>query len=82
MYELFSSDGFDLLIQHWMGRVQYWDEVWFNFDYRLALNPRLGFQVPDTDLWALPLNTRPPLTIFYEIDDDSMRVILHNIAAM
>ena len=50
MYELFSSDGFDLLIQHWMGRVQYWDEVWFNFDYRLALNPRLGFRVPGTDL--------------------------------
>ena len=63
-----------------MGRLEYWDELWFNFDRWLAKDPYLGQRVPGTLLWALPLNTNPPLTAYYRIVEDDRAVTLHYIA--
>jgi hypothetical protein len=80
LYELRSAPGFDLLAQHWAGSLEDWDDLWFNFDLRLVNDPNLGQLVGGTSLWALPLNTEPPLTVYYHINEDDQIITLHTIA--
>ena len=80
MYELRTTQAFDLLVRHWMGSLEQWDDIWFNFDLRLVNDPHLGQPVPGTSLWALPLNTYPPITVYYHINEDDRVITLHSIA--
>ena len=80
MYELRSTSGFDLLVKHWVGGIEDWDDLWFNFDLRLVNNPYLGQRVENTYLWALSLNTNPPITVYYHINEDDQVITLHTLA--
>ena len=80
MYDIIYDDGFEVLAKHWVGSIERWDEIWFNFDWKLALNPRLGFEVRGSEYWGLPLNTKPTITVFYRIDDAKSQIVVVNIA--
>lgn len=80
MYQLRSTSGFDLIVQHLKGQLESWDDIWFNFDYYLVNHPEWGPLVPGTVLRALPLNTQPLLTVYYHVDHDAETITLHYIA--
>ena len=60
--------------------MERWDEISRSFDLRLAIHPRLGQLVSGTSLWALPLETNPLLTVYYDINEDDQIITLHSIA--
>ena len=79
-YRLRSTDAFDQQVEHWAGSMEAWDEIWLNFDHDLANNPELGQPVPDTYLRALPLETNPPLTVYYHINERDQYITLLHIS--
>ena len=54
--------------------MERWDDIWWNFDEPLTLNPSLGLPIPGTSLRGLTLTTDPVMVVFYRVDD-SERVI-------
>ena len=80
MYKLNYSEGWNLLVGHWVGGFESQHELRLFYEDALANHPYSGQQVPETLLWALTLITRPPLTIYYTIDEDARAVTLYNIA--
>ena len=80
MYQLRTTKGFDLIVQHLEGNMEWWDDIWFNFDHYLVKNPNWGPQVPGTLLRALPLDTTPLLTVYYHVDNDEEVITLHYVA--
>ena len=77
-YELRTSDAFDLQAEEWAGSLEHWDEIWFNFDLHLVRNPTWGNAIPNSYLRALPLETMPPLTVYYHVNEqDRVITLLH-----
>lgn len=62
------------------GSVKAWDEIKEFFDLYVARNPDIGKLVPGTNVYAMPLETNPPLTIYYTVDNDSETVTLVDLA--
>ncbi len=79
MYELRSTEAFDLVAQHLQGSLESWDDIWFNFDHVLVHHPDWGPAVPGTLLRALPLDTQPLLTVYYHVDYEMRVITLHNV---
>lgn len=78
MYELRTTEPFDLQVEQWAASIEQWDAIWFNFDYHLVNLPYLGHQIPGTYLRALPLETNPPLTVYYHVNErDRIITLLH-----
>ena len=79
MYELRTTDAFDLQVAVWAGCMEQWDDIWFNFDYQLINNASLGHEIPGTYLRALALETNPPLTVYYHINERDRTITLLHI---
>lgn len=79
-YELRTTEPFDLQVEEWAGSMERWDEIWFNFDHDLVNNPYEGTLIPSTYLRSLPLETNPPLTVFYHINEQIQIITLLHIA--
>ena len=78
MYELRSTEPFDQQVAEWAGNIERWDEIWFNFDYHLVNHPYLGHPIPGTYLLALPLETNPPISVYYHVNEpDKIITLLH-----
>ena len=59
--------------------MEQWDDIWFNFDEPLTLNPHLGQEIPGTPVRVLRLTTDPVLAVFYHVDDDAAIITLEDI---
>ena len=79
-YELRTTEPFDLQVEHWAGSMERWDEIWFNFDYDLVSHPYSGPLIPNTYMRALPLETNPPLTVYYHVNEQDKIITLLQIA--
>jgi hypothetical protein len=82
LYEVTSAAVFDDQVQRQAGDMERWDEIWFGYDYILALNPHLGEPVPGTPFRAMHVRTIPILTVYYEIDEMERKVLLCYLAAV
>ena len=80
MYDLVSADGFDLLAKHWFGSLDQCDTIFNAVGFALRRNPHAGFKVPNTPIMAMPLRTSEPTTVYYVIDEDRKRVVIHSLA--
>jgi len=78
-FSLRTTDAFDIQVAEWAGGMEYWDEVWFNFDHHLVNHPYTGHPIPGTYLRALPLETNPPLTVYYHINERDEIITLLSI---
>gem|GEM_PF-4136006 len=56
-------------IERLAGSVQQWDEIRSAIDWALATDPRIGRQIARTDVWALPLESHPLITVYYTVDE-------------
>ncbi|MGH2586102.1 MAG: hypothetical protein ACRDJE_14410 [Dehalococcoidia bacterium] len=58
------------------GSSERWDKIKETIDQDLARDPYVGQPVPGTRLYAIQIDTWPPLTIYYTIDDEAREMTL------
>jgi hypothetical protein len=51
-----------------MGNLERWDEIKAGLDLVLGLDPFVGWNVDGTDIWMIPLETVPLITVYYVVD--------------
>lgn len=79
MFQLRTTGDFDRIAQRLKGSLQAWDDIWFNFDQYLVEHPDWGQLIPGTRMRALPLDTRPLLTVFYDVDYSAKLITLQDV---
>lgn len=76
-YDLEETQDFLDDIERLTGSIERWDDIKSTIDWALSTDPRIGHQIPETDVWALPLESRPLITTYYTFDDSRRVVTLH-----
>jgi hypothetical protein len=59
--------------------LKQWDMIKETFDLDVALNPEAFEEIPETPLRAVGLNTIPPRTVYFQVDETEEAVILIGI---
>jgi hypothetical protein len=62
-----------------VGTVRRWDEIAETLMLDLALAPHSFEAVPGTGFYAVGLNTIPPLTVYFTVDDSKGEVQLEGV---
>jgi hypothetical protein len=70
-YRPVETEDFLMLAGEYAGSVQRWDEIKDAFWRALTNNPYIGVPVPDTPYRLQDLASTPPLTVYYEMDEDA-----------
>ena len=69
LYDVQEWPGFQEAAERVLGSFGRWEVVKEFIDYYIAREPKIGRPVPDTHLYALSLETNPPTTIFYTVEE-------------
>ena len=72
LYGVDESPGFEEAAILVLGSFGRWEQIKDYIDQYIAREPRVGERVPRTNLYALSLETNPPCTIFYSIDNETI----------
>ena len=75
IYEIVEDDDFLAQVEALTGSVKRWDEIMGASHAELASNPHIGHIVPRTMIPAASLETDPPLTLYYYINEDDFIVV-------
>ena len=72
LYDVVEWPGFEEAAILALGSFGRWEAVKEYLDLFIARDPKVGHLIPGTNLYALSLETNPPCTIFYSIEDESI----------
>jgi hypothetical protein len=75
-YDLVETTAFLKDVEGLAGSLQQWDEIKSAIDWALSTDPRIGRQISETAVWALPIESRPMFTVYYTIDEGRRVVTL------
>ena len=77
-YEVIETSEFTYLVRTVLGGLRQWYEYRWSGSGRwlLSRNPQLGNPLPHYDLWVLMLRTKPPVAVYYRINEELKRVTL------
>ena len=77
-YSVIETPEFGYLVRTVLGGLQQWYEYRWSGSGRwlLSRTPHLGNHLPHLDLWVLMLRTRPPVAVYYRINEEMKQVTL------
>ena len=77
-YEVIETSEFTYRVRTVLGGLQQWYEYRWSGSGRwlLSRNPYHGNYLPHYDLWVVMLRTRPPVAVYYRINEELKRVTL------
>ena len=77
-YSVIETPEFGYLVRTLLGGLRQWYEYRWSGSGRwlLSRNPHLGNHLPHLDLWVLMLRTRPPVAVYYRINEELKQVTL------
>ncbi|MDE2861616.1 MAG: hypothetical protein OYI31_01610 [Chloroflexota bacterium] len=77
-YEVIETSEFGYLVRTTLGGLQQWYEYRWSGSGRwlLSRHPQQGNHLPHLNLWVLMLRTRPPVAVYYRINEDLKQVTL------
>ena len=77
-YKVIETPEFEYLVGNVLGGLQQWYEYRWSGAGRWLLSraPQQGNHLPHFDLWVLMLRTRPPVAVYYRIDEERREVTL------
>ncbi len=83
-YEVVETPEFGYLVRSALGGLQQWYEYRWGGSGRwfLSRHPQQGNHLPHLNLWVLMLRTRPPVAVYYRIDEELRRVTLLDLKAI
>jgi hypothetical protein len=71
LYRIVETAEFQERAAAFTGSIERWDDIKATIDLDLARDPHIGKPIPGTRLYAQRIETYPPLTVYYTIDDDA-----------
>jgi len=71
-YDVQESEGFEEKAIQVFGSFGRWELVKEFIEVHIAREPTIGHLIPGTRLRALSLETNPPSTIYYSIDNQTL----------
>jgi hypothetical protein len=72
LYDVEEWPGFEDAAIRVLGSISRWEAVKDYIDQYIAKEPRIGQRISRTNLYALSLETNPPSTIFYSIENETL----------
>ena len=72
LYDVEEWPGFEDAAIQVVGSFGKWEAIKEYIDQNIAREPRIGQRIPGTILYALTLETNPPSTIFYSIENETL----------
>jgi hypothetical protein len=77
-----ETEDFLVWAGEYAGSVRHWDEIKDAFWRSLTNNPYIGVPAPGTPYHFQDLASDPPLTVYYQIDEDAKTVTFVGIYPM
>jgi hypothetical protein len=53
-----------------LGGLRAWEDIKATLDYDVARDPTSFLRIPETDLYAVQLNTDPPHVVYFTVHED------------
>lgn len=66
-------------VANYLGDFKRWDEIKETFDLDVARKPRIFEQIPGTEYYGVPLQTRPIRVVYFSVDDESETIVLERL---
>jgi hypothetical protein len=79
LFTIIETEEFLNTLRLYFPSAKRWDEIKETIDLDLAKNPTIAHKIHGTYLYAIPLSTNPPLTIYYSVDSKKQTVTLLEI---
>ena len=73
-YDVIETPGFLSQVEAIVGDIEKWDDAKWSGDWALEKNPTAGHYIQNSDSWALPFRTEPPVVVFYKVNQELRQV--------